>query len=109
MEDNKVHDSKLEKVSGGTELVFHGTTGVCPVCGSTNLKLVSGDEFVDNYLCEHCGQTSTHTKKEKPVIHKNLQCNRCGSIGRFNLLKSENGVDTVQCTVCKLTMNVPAE
>ena len=112
MEDNKVHDSKLEKVSGGLETVFHGTTSVCPVCGHTNLKLVSGDEYVDKYYCEHCGMTSTHTKKEKPVeppVHPSLQCTQCGSIGRFKLVKKEGGLDTVQCTVCKLQMTVPAE
>ena len=112
MDNNKIPDNKLEKVTGGLETVFHGNTPICPRCGQPNLKLVTGDEFVDQYYCDYCGLTSTHTKKEKPApvpIHPTLQCSQCGMVGHWNLIKTVNGVDYLSCSICHLEKQAPAE
>ena len=108
-ENNKIHDSKLEKVAGGINTIFYGNTPVCPVCGQKDIKLIAGDEFTDTYKCDYCGSESVHTKKERPRYHANLQCRQCGVVGEWNLVKSENGIDTVECKVCRLQMTVPSE
>ena len=82
---------------------------MCPVCGERPIKLVSGDEFTDTYQCPNCGSKSTHTKKLRPIPHPGLTCPRCGSIGKWRIVESANGTDTVECTVCRLSTKVPAE
>ena len=112
MEEKKILDEKLEKVSGGIDTVFNGGVAVCPVCGETNIKLYASDEFTDTYKCHHCGSESIHTKKERPAapeLHPTLQCRQCGVVGKWNLVKSENGIDTVECRVCHLQTTVPSE
>jgi transcription elongation factor Elf1 len=112
MEEKKIKDEKLEKVAGGLDTIFYGNVPICPVCGERDIKVVASDEFTDTYKCHNCGMESIHTKKERPAppkYHPNLQCRQCGSIGQWNLVKSENGIDTVQCKVCRLQMNAPSE
>ncbi|MBQ1287616.1 MAG: hypothetical protein IIY22_03570 [Erysipelotrichaceae bacterium] len=112
MEEKKVKDEKLEKVSGGRDTIFHDNVPICPICGQTNIKIVSSNVFTDTYKCHHCGCESIHNKMEEaePVkYHPNLQCRQCGSIGTWNLVKSENGVDTVECKVCRLKMTAPSQ
>ena len=104
MDKKDITDSNLEKVTGGLDTIFYGDIPMCPTCGQRNIKMISSDEYVDTYKCQLCGMVSIHTKKEKPApvpIHPELQCPICGSIGTWNLLRSDNGVDYLECTVCR--------
>jgi predicted RNA-binding Zn-ribbon protein involved in translation (DUF1610 family) len=110
MEEKKtVNKEDLAAVAGGINTIFYGNEPMCPVCGERPIKLVSGDEFTDTYQCPHCGSKSTHTKKLRPIPHPGLTCPRCGSIGKWRIVESANGTDTVECTVCRLSTKVPAE
>ena len=110
MEEKKtIQQQDLEKVSGGLDTVFYGDIPICPVCGERPIQKVSGDEYVDTYKCHVCGKTSIHIKKERPVPYPGLVCQRCGSLGKWAVLRSENGMDTIQCTVCRLERVVPTE
>ena len=63
-------------------------------------------------LCQNCGCESVHKKKLRPEEEKHhtaLTCPRCGSIGTWRILSSANGIDTVECKVCRLSMTTPSE
>ena len=113
MEEKKqVQQSDLEKVAGGLDTVFYGDVAICPVCGERPIKIISGDEYVDTYQCHNCGSISIHTKKarpEAPKPHSSKVCMQCGSVGKWRILKTINGIDTIQCTVCRLEVTVPSE
>lgn len=110
MEEKKqVQQNDLEKVAGGLDTVFYGDVAICPVCGERPIKIISGDEYVDTYQCHNCGSISIHTKKEAPKPHSSKVCMQCGSVGKWRILKTINGIDTIQCTVCRLKVTVPSE
>ena len=113
MEEKKtIAQNDLEQVAGGIDTIFFGEVAVCPVCGERPIKKISGDEYVDTYQCSHCGSLSIHTKKQRPEAPKpypSRVCEQCGSLGRWRVLKSANGMDTIQCTVCRLETVVPSE
>ena len=113
MGENKIiENNDLEKVAGGIDTVFVGDVAICPVCGNRPIKIVSGDEYVDVYKCDHCGSQSIHTKKERPAEpkpHPNLVCPQCGTVGNWRIIKTENGLDSIECRVCRLICTTPAE
>ena len=100
------NNNELEKVTGGNDTVFHGDTPICPTCGEPNIQIISSDEYVDTYKCHICGMVSTHTKKERPIIHPELQCPTCGSIGQWNEIRTSNGYDYVECKICRTKVAV---
>ena len=110
MEENKnLNKEELESVSGGLDTIFYNGVSVCPTCGHRPINLVSGDEFIDTYRCPNCGMVSYHIKKERPIPHPTLQCPTCGQIGMWKVVKSENGVDEIECKVCRHKITAPAE
>lgn len=111
-QNNLVNNNDLEAVSGGIDTVFYGDIAVCPVCGQRPIRIVSGDEYVDIYQCDCCGSKSTHTKKERPAEpkpHATLVCPQCGVTGMWRIIKTENGLDSIECQICRLIRTAPAE
>lgn len=107
-----VKNDDLRKVTGGIDTVFIGDTAVCPVCGERPLKVAFGDEYVDTYQCPLCGSQSVHVKKirpEAPKPHSALVCPQCGTTGEWRIVKTQNGLDTIECRVCRLVRTTPTE
>lgn len=113
MEEKKIMDPKdLEKVSGGIETAFHGNTPVCPVCGQPNIRKLSGDEYTDTYQCDCCGMMSTHTKKARPIakpLHMEVRCGICGMNDQWRIIRTEAGLDLIECGYCRTRISVPSE
>lgn len=115
MEEKKsVHNNDLKKVTGGiiNDVIFYGSVPICPVCGERPIKKITEGEYDDVYKCQNCGCESVHKKKLRPEEEKHhtaLTCPRCGSIGTWRILSSANGIDTVECKVCRLSMTTPSE
>jgi predicted RNA-binding Zn-ribbon protein involved in translation (DUF1610 family) len=111
-EKKSLHQEVLEKVAGGLDTVFYSGVPICPVCGERPIQKISGDEFVDTYKCHSCGMISIHTKKERPAEptpHPGKVCPRCGSVGKWRIIKSEGVIDFIECTVCRLESTAPTE
>lgn len=107
-EKNTIQNSELQKVAGGTEVGFADGQPYCPICGKTPIRLVSSDEFTDTYQCDVCGHQSVHTRQSGNPEPEVFSCPRCGNLNNWKLLKSENGIDTVECMICHMQVSLPS-
>ena len=109
MENKTIQNSDLEKIAGGNEVQFLDGEAVCPICGKYPIRLVSADEFTDTYQCDVCGHMSTHHKSASNTPESNQAvCPRCGNCSSFRLVKSENGLNTLECRLCGMHITVSA-